>query len=212
MFKRSLITSNRYKSILACYFAAGLLLISLGGCRCNDIPEPEAKNKNKNEVADAGVIQSPEQAVTREAVAQIQSLQDSNVKGKVVFTQVPDGIKIVADIDGLTPGEHGFHVHECGICEGDGTSACAHFNPTNSKHGGPDSVERHVGDLGNIVADESGHGHYERVDKLIALHGDHSIVGRSVIVHADPDDFTSQPAGNAGKRIACGVIEVAPSK
>lgn len=184
-----------------------LLVLALAGCSCKDDRKPKGDktDQKKSEVADAGVI--PAQANIQKAVANIQSLKDSNVKGKAVFTKVPEGIQVVVDIDGLTPGEHGFHVHECGICEGDGTSACAHFNPTKSKHGGPDSPERHVGDLGNILADENGHGHYERVDKLISLHGENSILGRSVIVHADHDDFTSQPSGNSGARIGCGIIE-----
>lgn len=185
----------------------GVLILALAGCSCTDNRKPKGDkpDQNKSEVADASVI--PAQANTQKAVANIQSLKDSNVKGKAVFIKVPEGIKVVVDIDGLSPGEHGFHVHECGICEGDGTSACAHFNPTKSKHGGPDSPERHVGDLGNILADENGHGHYERVDQLISLHGENSILGRSVIVHADRDDFTSQPSGNSGARIGCGIIE-----
>ena len=117
-------------------------------------------------------------------------------------------MRVVADIEGLTPGDHGFHVHEFGDCSApDGTSAGAHFNPTKKPHGAPDNAERHVGDLGNITADESGKAHYDRIDTVIELNGENTIVGRSVIVHAKADDFVSQPAGNAGSRIACGVIE-----
>jgi Cu-Zn family superoxide dismutase len=113
----------------------------------------------------------------------------------------------VADVDGLSPGKHGFHVHEFGDCSGDGSATGSHFNPTNSKHGGPDSRERHVGDLGNLVADETGYAHYERVDKIISLEGENSILGRSIVIHADPDDYTTQPTGASGTKIACGVIE-----
>ncbi|MFI5343169.1 MAG: superoxide dismutase family protein [Chlamydiales bacterium] len=209
MYNRYIALKNA-KGFFTRSLAAGLLVLAFTGCSCTDNRKPDADktNQNKDEVADAGVI--PVKESVQAAVAHIQSLKDSHVKGKAVFTKVPEGIKVVVDIDGLSPGEHGFHVHECGICEGDGTSACAHFNPTKSKHGGPDSPERHVGDLGNILADEQGHGHYERVDKLISLEGENSILGRSVIVHAGRDDFTSQPSGNSGARIGCGIIEAVP--
>jgi Cu-Zn family superoxide dismutase len=120
-----------------------------------------------------------------------------------------DGIQIVADLDGLSPGSHGFHIHEKGDCSGDDASlAGGHFNPTNAKHGGPDSAERHVGDLGNVIADKNGHAHYERLDKIISLKGPNSIIGRSVVIHSKEDDYKTQPAGNSGERIACGVIKI----
>lgn len=143
------------------------------------------------------------------AEAKIQPASGSQVIGTVTFEEVNGGVKIVADIDGLTPGKHGFHVHEHGDCSApDASKAGAHFNPRNTRHGGPDSSERHVGDLGNVEADSKGHAHYERVDALISLKGSETIVGRTVLVHADPDDYVSQPAGNSGKRIGCGVIEL----
>ncbi len=141
----------------------------------------------------------------KEAFVLIQPIDNSNVSGKVTFTEVPGGVKIVADINGLTPGEHGFHIHEHGDCSGShGSAAGSHYNPTNKKHGGPDSPERHLGDFGNIVADQNGHGHYEHLDKDLNLN---SILGRSIIIHADRDDLTTQPTGNSGARIACGLIE-----
>jgi Cu-Zn family superoxide dismutase len=126
----------------------------------------------------------------------------------VTFTKVKGGVQIIADIDGLTPGKHGFHVHEFGDCGKNGDAAGAHFNPTNQKHGGPDSPERHVGDFGNLEANSHGHAHYERIDKLIQLEGKNSIIGRSIMIHADEDDFTTQPTGASGARIGCGVIEI----
>jgi len=143
----------------------------------------------------------------RHAVAALNPTKGNTVHGLVKFDQVEGGVRIVADVDGLTPGKHGFHIHEFGDCSAlDGASAGGHYNPFKKKHAGPDNAERHVGDLGNIVADQNGHGHYERVDQIIELNGEYSIVGRSVIVHANADDFTSQPAGNAGARVSCGVI------
>ena len=135
------------------------------------------------------------------AICIVQPLGDkekNKLTGKVVFTKVDGGVEIVAELTGLTPGEHGFHVHEFGDCSmADGTCAGGHFNPDGKPHGGPDAAQRHVGDFGNIKADASGKATYKRVDKLVTLNGPHSIIGRSIIVHAAPDDF-SQPTGNAG--------------
>lgn len=142
------------------------------------------------------------------AEAEIKPTKDSTVSGKVTFTSQPDGIKIVANITGLTPGVHGFHIHEFGNCSApDASSAGGHFNPHKELHASPDSPHRHVGDLGNLTADERGNAHYERIDKVITLTGANSIIGKSVIVHADKDDFTTQPTGNAGGRLSCGVIK-----
>ena len=144
----------------------------------------------------------------KEARAVLNPTKGNRAQGLVVFTQVEGGVKIVADVDFLEPGKHGFHIHEFGDCSSpDGSSAGGHFNPSHKKHGAPDGVERHAGDLGNIVADDKGRGHYERIDTVIKLNGPDTIVGRSVIVHANADDFTTQPTGNAGGRVACGVIE-----
>jgi superoxide dismutase, Cu-Zn family len=142
------------------------------------------------------------------AHAAIQPLQNSGVAGTVKFIQEKGGTRIIADLNGLKPGPHGFHVHESGDCSShDGMSAGGHYNPHNKHHGGPDSTERHVGDLGNIVADQDGHAHYDRVDAQVHLRGPHSVIGRSIIVHEDEDDLKTDPAGNAGKRIGCGKIE-----
>ncbi len=128
----------------------------------------------------------------------------------VTFTRTDSGIKIVADVEGLTEGKHGFHVHQYGDCSNpDGTSAGGHFNPENKKHGAPTDTERHVGDLGNLDAGADGRAHYERMDSVITLSGEHSIIGRGIIVHAGEDDLTSQPTGAAGARVACGVIGIA---
>ncbi len=147
------------------------------------------------------------------AVAVVHGLGDHKVKGKVTFTQKDDGVEVVAELTGLQPGEHGFHVHEFGDCSmADGKCAGGHFNPTNMPHGGPDSPRRHVGDLGNIKADSTGNAMYKRLDTVIALHGRNSIIGRSVIIHAKRDDETTQPSGDAGDRIGCGTIGIADPK
>lgn len=194
-------------------FQAAIFLILAGGCACSDMRKPEADKKKQEQNEQVTYLSMLSESTTRtplvvkRAVAEIKSLNDSAIKGKVTFTKVDQGVLIVADIEGLKPGEHGFHVHEFGNCGKSGESVGAHFNPTEMKHGGPDSAERHVGDLGNLVADDNGHAHYERIDQQIKLEGRHSVVGRSIIIHSDKDDFVSQPAGASGAKIACGVIQ-----
>lgn len=144
---------------------------------------------------------------SKRAIAILNPTKGNQVTGVVKFEAVEGGVKITAQVDGLTPGKHGFHIHEFGDCSSpDGASAGGHFNPTHKKHGSPDALERHAGDLGNIYADDKGHGEYERIDHVITLTGSDTIIGRSIVVHALPDDFTTQPTGNAGGRVACGVI------
>ena len=147
---------------------------------------------------------------TTKAIAVLNPTSGNEVKGTVTFTKTGDGVRIVADLTGLKPGKHGFHVHEFGDCSApDATSAGGHFNPNKHDHGGPDSAQRHAGDLGNIEADASGKAHLEFTDKTMKLTGDESIVGYAVIVHEKADDLKTQPTGDAGGRVACGVVGVA---
>lgn len=144
------------------------------------------------------------------AVAVITPTKGNSASGVFSFEQKADGLNITGRMSGLKPGAHGIHVHEFGNCAcDDAVCAGSHFNPTAQPHGGPDDKQRHVGDFGNIVADKDGNAVYEYVDKHARLNGPHSIIGRALIVHADPDDGVSQPAGNSGARIAVGVIGVA---
>ena len=141
------------------------------------------------------------------AVCILYPTEGNEVSGIVTFTNTDGGIKIVANLEGLTPGKHGFHIHEYGDCSRlDGKSAGGHFNPDSKKHGAPNSEERHVGDLGNLLANEKGKAYYEIIDSYISFNGPHSIIGLAIIVHAGEDDLTSQPTGAAGARLACGVI------
>jgi len=135
---------------------------------------------------------------------------DYGVRGTIDFTRVSDGIRVTGRITGLRPGEHGFHVHEYGDLsdQESGKSAGGHFAPRGMPHGRPTDDKRHVGDLGNVVADESGVATIDLTDRTIELSGPHSILGRSVVVHRGPDQFT-QPSGNAGPRVAFGVIGLA---
>ena len=148
------------------------------------------------------------------AIAVLHPSGNSKVGGTVTFTEVADGVQVNAEITGLTPGNHGFHVHEFGDCSAaDASSAGAHFNPTNQPHAGPDAAARHEGDMGNVEADASGNAKLDYVDHQISLANDaKSAIGRSVVVHAKPDDLKTQPSGDAGGRIACGVIGWAKSQ
>ena len=129
------------------------------------------------------------------------------VGGSVSFVKTANGVHITAQLSGLTPGDHGFHIHAKGDCSsGDGKSAGGHFNPQSVDHGGPNSTIRHIGDLGNITADAAGNAKYDRIDSVISLEGANSIIGKGIIIHAGADDLTSQPTGAAGARVACGVI------
>ena len=137
----------------------------------------------------------------------------SGVQGVVKFSQEPgQKTRVVAEVTGLTPGLHGFHVHQYGNLLEGCVTAGPHFNPSGKDHGGPDSEERHHGDLGNVVAGEDGIGKYDNEDPLLMLSGEHSIIGRSVVCHADTDDLgldghaDSKTTGHAGARLACGTI------
>ena len=143
------------------------------------------------------------------AVCIMYPTKDNTASGIITFTQTADGIKVTADLQNLTPGKHGIHIHECGDCSApDAMSAAGHFNPAMTKHGSPTTMTCHGGDLGNITADENGKAHLEIVSKMMSFDGEMSIIGRSVIVHKSEDDMTTQPTGNSGARIACGVIGI----
>jgi superoxide dismutase, Cu-Zn family len=147
-------------------------------------------------------------AAPSKGIAVLHPTAGNKVTGTVTFTPVADGVQVHAEITGLTPGKHGFHVHEFGDCSAaDGSSAGAHFNPTNQPHAGPDAAARHEGDMGNVEADASGNAKLDYVDHQISLTNDaKSVIGRSVVVHTKPDDLKTQPTGDSGARIACGVI------
>lgn len=148
------------------------------------------------------------QAAVTTATAVMNPTQGNNASGTVTFTKEEGGMRVVAHFEGVPPGEHGFHIHENGDCSApDASSAGGHFNPTGMPHAGPEAMQRHIGDLGNITADSSGLAHKEYVDPMLTFEGANSILGKGVILHADPDDYTSQPTGAAGARISCGVIE-----
>ena len=148
-------------------------------------------------------------------VCVVQPTKGNRCKGVVRFTRQRKGVKVVADIEGLTPNQkHGFHIHEFGDVSGlDGKSAGGHYDPAHTgKHGRPGEKGVHAGDMGNLVADGKGKAHYEATIPNITVAGwKNPILGRAIIIHAKEDDF-GQPTGNAGGRIGYGVIGVGKSE
>jgi Cu-Zn family superoxide dismutase len=159
---------------------------------------------------DHGHSHAPAAASVERAIVVLQPTEGSKASGTVEFKKVADGVEITARVEGLDAnGKHGFHIHEFGDATSpDGTAMGGHFNPTGAPHAGPDADQRHVGDFGNLEADDNGVATYSRVDKHITFEGATSILGRGMIVHAGTDDLESQPTGDAGARIAQGIIAV----
>ena len=144
------------------------------------------------------------------AVAILLPTKGSNVQGRVTFTEEDHKVHVHAEISGLTPGDHGFHIHEFGVWSEDGMAAGSHYDPTATKHhAGINVPKRHIGDLGNITANANGKATLDLDVAGLHFHGPTSIIGRGLVVHEKPDDLVSQPAGNAGARLAVGVIGVA---
>jgi Cu-Zn family superoxide dismutase len=149
------------------------------------------------------------------AVAQLQSTTGNTASGTVSFVQNGGKVLVSGEIRGLKPGaEHGFHVHEKGDCSsGDGMSAGGHFNPTGQPHGNHADMAHHTGDLPSLKADAGGAVKFSFESKSISVgSGMTDIVGKGLIVHRDPDDYKTQPTGNAGPRLACAVIKLDSSR
>lgn len=169
-------------------------------------------------VLGAGVLaaaQSPAPAaagpkkVTR-AVAALHPTASNTAEGTVWFTAGSGGVAVKATLKGLAPGSHGFHVHEFGDCtSADGAAAGGHFNPAAKPHGAPTDSARHAGDLGNVTAAADGTATLQWTDPSMKLDGPDGVIGHAVILHQNADDLKTQPTGNAGGRVACGVVGVA---
>lgn len=144
------------------------------------------------------------------ASASLMPTRGSTVKGTASFVQLGDKVRLTASVSGLKPnGEFGFHIHEVGDCSsGDGMSTKGHFNPHGKPHSHHGSSERHAGDLPSLKSDNAGNASLTAdLDIITVTPGPASIVGRGLIVHVQPDDFKTQPTGNAGARSACAVIQ-----
>jgi Cu-Zn family superoxide dismutase len=149
---------------------------------------------------------------TLHAISNIIPKNSSDVSGTVSFTETNGIVSMKASISGLTPGNHAIHIHAIGDCStDDGVSAGGHWNPTNVDHGAWESSPFHLGDIGNIEVGSDGNGTISRVTDLWCVDcsdNTKNIIGKAIIIHAGPDDFSSQPAGAAGPRIGCGEIEL----
>jgi superoxide dismutase, Cu-Zn family len=145
-----------------------------------------------------------------EAVVQLSPTQGNTVTGALALAQSAEGVRITGSVQGLKPdGEFGFHVHEKGDCSApDGSSAGAHFNPTQAQHGNPGGGEHHAGDMLNIRSSAEGVAQVDTTAAGTSVQGDPNtdVMGKAIVVHESPDDYTTQPSGNSGKRVACGVI------
>ncbi|UXY17224.1 superoxide dismutase family protein [Chitiniphilus purpureus] len=146
----------------------------------------------------------PALAATGPTQTPLEPASGSQVRGTVSLMDTGQGLVVAGEVTGLTPGAHGFHIHETGDCSApDASSAGAHYNPDGHPHGKPDPSRHHDGDLGNIHADAQGRATFNvTVPGLTSTH----VKGRALVVHDQPDDLKSQPSGASGDRIACGVI------
>jgi Cu-Zn family superoxide dismutase len=144
------------------------------------------------------------------ATATLVSTSGSTASGVVNLTQLADGgVEVVVNLRGVPPGVHGFHIHENGSCADNGNAAGGHYNPTGTPHGAPNADPHHAGDFGNVTADENGNVNTRFVTRSITVaEGPTTAVGHAIILHANPDDLQTQPTGNAGARIACGVVQM----
>ncbi len=174
------------------------------------VPLVAAVQEKKPSPAAHGHDHGMEAPAPGKAVAVLASAPGDDVAGTIWFVKAAGGVHVKARITGLAPGTHGFHIHEFGDCSAaDFTSAGGHFNPMTQPHGAPNAAARHVGDLGNVTAGADGVATIDMTDKQLAFSGAHGIVGRAVVVHAKADDLKTQPTGDAGGRLGCGVIGVA---
>lgn len=190
------------RSAMLCAGAA--CAITLAACQANEPAEPYDTTTEVAATPEAAVEPTPTQEV---AAAQLSGA--GGISGVVNFTAMGDGVHMVARVEGAQPGSHGFHLHQNGACDPpDFTSAGDHFNPTSSQHGGPQGDPRHAGDFGNLEVGEDGTGNLElHLSGLTVAEGPNSVVGKAVLLHQGTDDLTSQPSGNSGARVACGVVE-----
>ena len=196
------------------------LLVLAAGCQPGEPEQPEPQAGTISEAVQPGSgVQAPrsaEQAPAPEsprmALAELSATEGHEAAGIVKFVAEGDTVRVQGRITGLEPGAHGLHIHEKGDCSApDASSAGEHYSPNDNPHGSPQDLPdaHHLGDLGNLVADDRGTAEVATEDPEMRLSGPQSIVGKAVIVHEGRDDLESQPSGDSGARVGCGVIRLA---
>jgi superoxide dismutase, Cu-Zn family len=144
------------------------------------------------------------------ATATLTPTSGNTAHGTVTLTEMKDGtVEVVVNLAGVPPGVHGFHIHDKGDCGDNGNAAGGHYNPSAVAHGSPAADPHHAGDWGNVTADGDGNVNTRFVSRSVSVkEGSMTAVGHAIILHGNPDDLTTQPTGNAGPRIACGIVTV----
>jgi superoxide dismutase, Cu-Zn family len=193
-----------YSKIETFYSLAVSLIVGIMG-----LTQVSADQTKAEQRAEAAHLKDEVQLPTH-GVVRLLPTKNSKVHGMLWLTETKEGLQIKGEVLGLTPGMHGFHIHEFGdLSDPQGKSAGGHFNPGHEEHGGPEGEHHHAGDLGNIKAGEDGKAEVQMDAPWLKLH---FVIGRSFVVHAGADDLKTQPAGDSGDRVAVGVIGIAQSK
>jgi Cu-Zn family superoxide dismutase len=194
---------------LVALFAMAMLASSCGQNQEQETRETPAPAEEQTESSSGSTAATPA-GLGAKATATIEPRSGSSLRGTATFTEEAEGVRVVVEVAGAPPGDHAVHVHENGDCSApDASSAGSHFNPEQHEHGGPHTAVRHPGDFGNLTVGADSTGRIELVTKDLTVgESPISVVGLSIIVHEKADDF-SQPVGNAGGRIGCGLIEAA---
>lgn len=195
-------------SILVLGLAASIAACAHKGASSSGGGEGKTRAKEQEPDIDAGMIGAD---TSVQASAQLTPKSGNTaLAGHATFNQTSDGVELVLHVTGASPGDHGAHIHEKGDCsDPEAKSAGGHWNPAQRKHGAPPPSAAHLGDLGNITVAADGTGTLKLTSDAWKL-GDGSaedLVGKAVVIHAGPDDLATDPAGNSGARIGCGVIE-----
>ena len=200
------------------------LMVALGaltvGCGLDEEGDDQTSDPRAQQLIDAGLVGSGDagtDASGRDAGGKVVTRATANIVGKsgnatltgtLVFTKSAEGAKATLEVKGATPGPHGAHLHAKGDCSApDASSAGDHWNPTGGTHAAP-SATSHLGDLGNVTVGADGTGKLELENIVWAL-GDGSpndVLGKAIVIHGGVDDLTTQPSGNSGPRIGCGVV------